>query len=125
MGESEHPARALVLVVEDEAVIRMDLAESLGDAGFDVIEVANAHDAVAVLAVEPRVAIVVTDIEMPGSMDGWDLARLIRDRWPPVHIIAVSGRQVPQFGDMPDESQFFAKPYDINRLVKAARAYLS
>ena len=77
------------------------------------------------LAAEPRVAIIVTDIEMPGSMDGLALARMVRDRWPPVHIIAVSGRQTPQYGDLPERSAFFAKPYDTNRLVETARAYLS
>ena len=125
MGELDRPTRALVLVVEDEPLVRMDLAASFGDGGFDVIEVANAHDAVAVLTAEPRVAIIVTDIEMPGSMDGLALARMVRDRWPPVHIIAVSGRQTPQYGDLPERSAFFAKPYDTNRLVETARAYLS
>jgi CheY-like chemotaxis protein len=125
MGRLDQSARPLVLVVEDEPLVRMDLAASLGDAGFDVVEVANAHDAIAVLAAEPRVAIIVTDIEMPGSMDGLELARMVRDRWPPVHIIAVSGRHTPQFGDLPDKSSFFAKPYDVNRLVEAARGYLA
>lgn len=125
MGELDHPARPLVLVVEDEALIRMELAASLDAAGFDVIEVANAHDAVAVLTAEPHIAIIVTDMEMPGSMDGLELAQLVRDRWPPIHIIAVSGRQIPQFGDLPDKSSFFAKPYDVDRLIDAARGYLS
>lgn len=125
MGELDRPTRPLVLVVEDEPLVRMDLAASFGEAGFDVIEVANAHDAIAVLAAERRVAIIVTDIEMPGSMDGLELARVVRDRWPPIPIIAVSGRHTPQFGELPDKSSFFAKPYDISRLVDAARAYLS
>lgn len=125
MGQTGHSARPLVLVVEDEALIRLDLAASFSDAGFEVIEVANAHDAIGVLAAQPRIALVVTDIEMPGTMDGMALARMVRDRWPPVHIIAVSGRQVPQYGDLPDQCRFFAKPYDVNRLIEAAREYLA
>jgi two-component system, response regulator PdtaR len=125
MGEPDRPRRPLVLVVEDEPIVRMDLATSLDGAGFDVLEAANAHDAIAMLAAERRIQLVVTDIEIPGSMDGLALARMVRDRWPPVHIIAVSGRQTPQYGDLPERSVFFAKPYDVNRLVETARSCLS
>lgn len=125
MGDLDHSRRVLVLVVEDEPIVRMDLAASLDHAGFDVIEATDAHDAIAMLAAERRIALMVTDIEMPGSMDGLELARMVRDRWPPIHIIAVSGRQTPQYGDLPEKSVFFAKPYDVNRVVETARAYLS
>lgn len=124
MGQELCPVRPVVLVVEDETIVRMDLGAALGDAGFDVIDVANADDAIAVLCSEPNISLIVTDIEMPGSIDGLRLAKLVRDRWPPVPIILVSGRCTPLSEDLPQRSRFFAKPYDVGCLIDAARAYL-
>lgn len=109
--------KRVVLIVEDEPFIRMDAAETIRIAGFDVIEVSNADDAIAVLEKRLDITLVFTDVQMPGSMDGLKLAAAIRGRWPPIHIIATSGnvRVTPQ--DLPEGGRFLQKPYGAKQLV--------
>ncbi|HVI80617.1 MAG TPA: response regulator, partial [Candidatus Acidoferrum sp.] len=80
-----------VLVVEDEAFIRMDVVDVLRAAGFEVLEATNAEEAIQMLECNSDVRLVFTDIDMPGSMNGLKLAAAVRNRWPPVRIIATSG----------------------------------
>jgi CheY-like chemotaxis protein len=80
--------RPVVLIVEDELLIRMDAIEMIECAGFDTLEAANADEAIAILSARPDIHVVFTDIQMPGSMDGVKLAHFVRDRWPPIKIIA-------------------------------------
>jgi CheY-like chemotaxis protein len=103
--------RPVVLIVEDESLLRMDAAEMIGAAGFEVIEAANADQAIEVLEARRDITVVFTDIQMPGSMDGLKLARAVRGRWPPIKIIATSGR--PHFSetDLPEGGRFLPKPY--------------
>ena len=105
------PFRPVVLVVEDEVLLRMNAAETIGDAGFEVVEAANADEAIAVLEARPDIHVVFTDIQMPGSMDGLKLARFVRGRWPPIKIVATSGFVRVKEGDLPEGSRFLAKPY--------------
>ncbi len=84
--------RPVVLVVEDETLIRIAAVEAVEEAGFEVIEAQNADEAIAILEQRTDIHLVFTDIQMPGSMDGLKLAHCVRDRWPPVKIIATSGR---------------------------------
>jgi CheY-like chemotaxis protein len=77
------PGIATVIVVEDEALVRMDIAMSLEDAGFAVLEASNADEAIDLLNAYPEIRLMFTDIDMPGSMDGLQLAAAVRDRWPP------------------------------------------
>lgn len=100
-----------VLVVDDEPLIRMDLADHLSDAGYQVLEAANADEALQILETTENVRLICTDIDMPGSMDGLLLAAAVSDRWPPIRIIVVSGHRVVQITDIPDGSVFFSKPY--------------
>lgn len=124
MAQANAMTRPKVLVVEDEALLRTDLAWSLSEVGFDVIEVGNADDAIAVLTATPEIRVMITDVEMAGSMDGVKLARLVRDRWPPVHIFVVSGyHRAPEL-DLPSQSRFIAKPYDMRRVINAIREVL-
>jgi len=83
--------RPVVLIVEDDFLIRMHAAEMIEDAGFDVVEAASADEAILVLEVRLDITVVFTDIQMPGSMDGLKLAAAIRGRWPPIKIVATSG----------------------------------
>ena len=105
------------MVVEDDPILLMHSSALIEDAGFDVIEARNADEAIALLEKQPDVHIVFTDIEMPGSMDGLKLARAVRDRWPPVHLIIASGRYRPGAHELPEDSRFFAKPFDSEELV--------
>ncbi len=82
--------RPVVLIVEDEFLLRMDAAEAIAAAGFEVIEAVNADQAIEVLEARRDITVVFTDIQMPGSMDGLKLARAVRGRWPPIKIIATS-----------------------------------
>jgi two-component system, response regulator PdtaR len=103
--------RMTVLVVEDETLVRMFMTDFLDEAGFKVFEAVSADEALTVLEARPDVQAVVTDIEMPGSMNGIALAHVIRHRWPGIGVIVTSGRQRPGPDDLPDEVVFFAKPY--------------
>ena len=104
--------RQVVLVVEDEALIRMNAAEVIEDAGYRVIEAAHADEAIRILETHDDITIIFTDIDMPvGSMDGLLLAAAVRDRWPPIRIIATSGRVEVRHGDLPVGSLFLSKPY--------------
>lgn len=101
----------VVLIVDDEPLIRMDLADMVQDAGYVALEAAHADEAIGLLETQPAIRILVTDIEMPGSMDGLKLAAAVRDRWPPVVIIVTSGRVLPATTQLPSETVFLGKPY--------------
>ncbi|MDR9805527.1 response regulator transcription factor [Rhizobium hidalgonense] len=106
-----------VLIVEDELLLRMMAVDLVEDAGFEAFEAGNALEALVILETTPGIRILFTDIDMPGSMDGLMLAAAARDKWPPIQIIVVSGKQKPSAGDMPDRSVFFVKPYDIKKVT--------
>jgi len=112
---------SVVLVVEDDAMIRMDVVSMIEDAGFEVIEAINADEAISILETRLDIVTVFTDIEMPGSMNGLKLAFAVRDRWPPVRIIIASGRIRPQPHEMPTEVQFLRKPYSQAAVLDAVR----
>ncbi|BCH29860.1 hypothetical protein MesoLjLc_17900 [Mesorhizobium sp. L-8-10] len=111
---------AKILVVEDEPLIRMDLVSSLEDMGFPVLAAANADEAVAILESDPAIMTVITDVDMPGTMDGLALTFVVRNRWPPCHLIVVSGHRRPNASDMAEGSRFIRKPlttYDLHRTL--------
>lgn len=110
---------AVVLIVEDDPIIRMDAVMMIEDAGLDVIEAANADEAIAILETRPGIRVLFTDIEMPGSMDGLKLARAVRDRWPPVAIIVTSGHIRPKPEDLPRDVTFIPKPYPEAKVLEA------
>jgi len=103
--------RPVVLVVEDEMLIRMDAAGIVRGAGFEVLEAANAAAAIKILEVRDDIRVVFTDVDMPGSMDGLRLAAAVRGRWPPIELILTSGRQRPDARALPERARFLAKPY--------------
>jgi len=88
-GRAEMP---IVLVVEDETLVRELVAEELAEAGYIVVVANDADQAIAILEARQDINLVFTDIDMPGSMDGLKLAAAVRDRWPPVHIIITTGK---------------------------------
>jgi len=118
-------AKAVVLVVEDEPILRIAAVSFLEDAGFDAIEAEDADRAIALLEGRDDIRLVFTDIDMPaGSMNGLRLARAVRDRWPPIAIIIVSGHRIPEVNELPHGSKFFAKPYDETQMVSTMRQML-
>ena len=108
-----------VLVVEDETFIRMDATEMLRAAGFDILEAANADEAIQLLERTPGIRLIFTDIDMPGSMNGLKLSAAVRDRWPPVKIIATSGHFKIRAGDLPEDARFIPKPYQSAQIIGA------
>jgi two-component system, response regulator PdtaR len=114
-------ARPVILIVEDEFLIRMDAVDMIGSAGFDVVEAQSADEAVVILQDRPDIAVVFTDIQMPGSMDGLKLAAAIRCRWPPIKIVATSGLLKIGEDDLPAGSRFLPKPYNARQIVGALR----
>jgi CheY-like chemotaxis protein len=110
VAESGKP-RDLVLVVEDEALIRMNSADVIRDLGFEVMEAADADHAVLLLESVPEITVLFTDIQMPGTMDGLLLAAVVKDRWPPIGLLITSGKGSPPTADIPAGAQFISKPY--------------
>ena len=104
--------RRVVLVVEDEPLLRMMAVDMVEAAGFEAVEAGDATTAVRILETRPDIRIVFTDIDMPRGMDGMKLAACIRDRWPPIEIILTSGKARPAMGDLPARSVFFSKPFE-------------
>ena len=108
-----------VLVVEDEVLIRMDIADQLRERGFEVLEASTADEAIEILENNDAIRVLFTDIDMPGSMDGLKLSSAVRDRWPPIKIVVTSGHRLVDITDLPDGSVFYAKPYD-HHVITAA-----
>jgi DNA-binding NtrC family response regulator len=117
-------SKPVVLVVEDEFIIRMNAVAMIDDAGYEVVEAIGADEAIAILEARPDIRVVFTDIEMPGSMNGLKLVHYIRERWPPVVLIVASGCLTPKPDEMPTATVFLQKPYRerdlLNVLAKAA-----
>jgi len=115
-------ALPVVLVVEDEPLLRMLAVEVVEEAGFIAIEARDADEAVILLESRTDITLLFTDINMPGSMDGLKLAHAVRDRWPPIKILVVSGKQQLQSCDLPPNSCFVGKPYQASALVAELRS---
>ena len=112
----------MVLIVEDDALLRMLAVEIVEEAGFMAIEAADADQAIALLEFRSDIALLLTDIDMPGSMNGLKLAHAVRNRWPPIKILVVSGEVRPRPYELPLDSRFLAKPYATAALVEGLRA---
>ena len=115
----------LVLVVEDEELLRLLAVDLVEEAGFVPLVAKNADEAISILEEHPDISLLFTDIHMPGSMDGLKLAHAVRHRWPPIKIIIVSGKVRLLENDMPTNSRFFAKPYRAEHLIAELQAFVS
>ncbi|WP_040408373.1 response regulator [Aureimonas ureilytica] len=104
------PKHAVALVAEDEPLLRMEAVDLLEDAGFTVLEAANTTQALRHLADTDTIELLYTDIEMPGPIDGIDLANEVAARWPQVRIVVCSGRVQPDEGRLPSQARFVSKP---------------
>ena len=118
-GKGSPPA---VLIVEDDQLLMALTAGIVEDAGFEAIQAGNADQAVAILEARSDIALLLTDIDMPGSMDGVKLAHAVRDRWPPIKIIVVSSRVTERH--LPTGSRFFRKPYHVAAMISEMRSLL-
>jgi DNA-binding response OmpR family regulator len=114
-----HKAIGTVLLVEDEPLLRMIAADIAEEAGYAVLQASNADAAFEMIKARTDVGILVTDVHMPGSMDGFSLARAVRERWPRVELIITSGRLRPTPAELPDDGLFVPKPYNSSQLLAA------
>ena len=115
--EQAEPARA-ILIVEDEAFIRYDLVDFFEDRGFEVFEAENADQAIALLEANATIRVVLTDVAMPGSMDGMKLGHYVRDRYPPTLLVVVSGIVKVQPSELPTRAAFIPKPFDPRSILR-------
>ena len=100
-----------VLVVEDELLVRMSTVATFEDLGCEVLEAASTDDAMAILNLNPSLRLLFTDIQLPGTVDGLELARMVRRQWPNICIVLSSGRVLRPEASLPDGVRFIAKPY--------------
>jgi len=111
--------KAVILVVEDEALLRFNAVDMLTDAGYVVLDAANADEALLILEERDDISVVFTDVNMPGSMDGLELAESIRRSWPPVSLVVTSGKNVLRDLDLPLGGRFVPKPYTKDQVLSA------
>src|SRR5688500_738898 len=123
-GPQSNP-RPLILVVEDEALVRMTLADVLEGAGFKGTKGGQAHEATRVQSDVTGIGAEVTDVEMPrGSINGFELARQIRAKRQKIGVLSASGRAAPKPGDLPEGALFIGKPVHPETLVRLTRTLL-
>lgn len=112
------PGRPCVLVVEDEPLVQMLASDALEDAGFAVRAAWNADEALRVLGEHAEtVQVLFSDVNMPGEMDGIDLAEEVHRRWPHILLLLSSGQARPAQDEIPDNGRFVAKPYDTAQVL--------
>jgi CheY-like chemotaxis protein len=118
LGDQSPP---VVLVVEDEPLVRMLAVDILEDEGFEVVEASTAAAALALLEERGDVTALFTDIDMPGGMNGLELAKVVHDRWPKVALVVTSGVFRPAADKLPDDGVFIQKPYATPAPVRIIR----
>jgi CheY-like chemotaxis protein len=121
MPSSNAARPCAVLVVEDEPILRLHALDIVEEAGFTAIEAKNADEAIAILESRSDIALLYTDINMPGSMDGLKLAHAVRNRWPPIKIVVVSGHVQLDQNELPSDSRFFGKPFEAEKMIGELR----
>ena len=116
---------AVVLVVEDDPIIRMGAVDLVLSAGYEALEACDADEAIRILERRSDIDLVFTDVQMPGTVDGIKLAHYIRDRWPPVRLLVASGNAILDESSLPTGSRYFSKPYDAHAIADAMSQLLS
>lgn len=118
MGSGPRQRPIAILVVDDEALVRMMVSDVLDEAGYQTLEACDAKEALILLKARPEIEVVFTDWNMPGGIDGLGLARLVHMRWPAKRIIVTSGRRHPSRLELPAGAQFIRKPYLPSMLIE-------
>src|SRR5665213_1466708 len=113
----DSPELPRILIVEDEMLLRMRAVDIVEDAGFSPVQTVNADQALSILQSRSDIALLFTDIQMPGSMDGLQLAHAVHERWPHLKIILVSGQLELSGIQIPRDSRFFGKPLVSGQMI--------
>ena len=111
--------KPVILVVEDEVLVRIVAVSIAEDNGFEVLSAASADEAIKILESRSDIRLVFTDVNMPGSMNGLRLAHAVRGRWPPVELLVTSAVGNITAKDLPQRARFLPKPYDFAKLSEA------
>lgn len=119
----EEAPRPAVLIVEDEVLIRMLLSEALRQEGYEVVEAANADEALSLLELSPSPDVMITDVKMPGSIDGFELAAYVRRTKPELKVIVTSGHASPD-GAIGVADAFLPKPYELSLILQRLKALI-
>lgn len=107
-----HGEPPVLLVVEDDFLVRLTLVDALSDGGFEVLEAADAQEALALICAHAEISAILTDINLPGGFDGFALARAARVIRPGVPVVYASGRyNTAESGKVVDGARFLAKPF--------------
>lgn len=107
----------VVLIAEDEVLLRMLAHDILTDAGYSVVQAATADEALILLDARPDTRVLFTDVKMPGWLDGYGLANIVSNKHPDVRILVASGDHLPGASDLPPGSVFLQKPYSPSSLL--------
>lgn len=112
-------SKRVLLVVEDNALMRMSAIDLVLSAGYEVLVARDADEAIRILETCSGIDLVFSDVQMPGTMDGIEFAHRVRERWPPVKLVVASGKVLPHASSLLDGCQFFTKPYSEAAVVGA------
>ncbi len=121
---AERPA-PVILIVEDDPFLWMLAVESINEAGFETLEACDADQAIAILESCSKIAVLFTDVNMPGSMDGLKLARVVNHRWPVIEILIASGHVRLRQTDLPPNGRFLGKPYRAAAMIAELHSLVS
>ena len=114
----------VVLVVEDEPVL-LELAQEVLDLeGLQTIGATNADKARLILETTPNIGLVITDIKMPGTINGFELAWLISEQWPAIPVLVTSGHQRVRDDELPPNARFLPKPWLLGEFIDQSVAML-
>ena len=122
-GNHHHHRR--VLVVEDEWIVRVEAAACLMEAGFDVVQAVDAAEALEIVQGRDDIDLLFTDINMPGSMNGVELARRVHRARPAMRLILTSGETKPSASELPIDGDFIPKPYSPDTVTAAVNRQLA
>lgn len=115
--------KRVVLVIEDEPVLRIEISDLLEENGFEVVEVTSVENAIQILETRLDIRIVYMDLDMPKGVDGVKFAAAIRDRWPPIEIILTASKVDGACIQLPVRAKFFAKPINPTRVMETVRTF--
>jgi two-component system, response regulator PdtaR len=121
LSASSQQTKPLALVVDDEALVRMTTCDILEEAGYDIVEAETADEALGLLdRLGDHLWLVVTDVRMPGRLDGISLAARAHERWPGVRLVVVSGNGEAERDDrLPRSAVFLGKPFTAAACIRA------
>jgi CheY-like chemotaxis protein len=118
VGPSPPRAAPIILMVEDEPLVRELGAAVLQSAGYVVIEAEGATEALHALEAEADIHLLFTDVRIPGKLNGLELAHLVNDRWPAIRLLIASGHLHPEPGQLPAKGRFLRKPYALTEMLR-------